>query len=107
MGILVAIIIVPIIVLAFYAIGAALLRKGIEDISSSVSEIKAAKSSKWANDFYSKYGVNASAALYMTKFIADHGRTPVWPSEVKIPAGRDASEFYNLVLAQQARQSSK
>lgn len=104
MLVLLVIILTPIVILAFYAIGSTLLRKSVEDISSSVSEIKANKSSSWANNFYSKYGVNASAELYMTKFIADHGRAPVWPSEVKVPASRNASEFY---LAQRASQSGQ
>lgn len=83
-GIILLVIFVPLIMIV---VGMSLITNSAESISKTRKEMKGMKAEKFANQFFTAYGVNASWDLYIDEFQKRNGRLPT-RHEIKVPRER-------------------
>lgn len=97
-GIVLLVIFVPLIMVV---VGLSLFNNSLESISKTRAEMKGMKAEKFANWFFTTYGVKASWDLYIDEFKKRNGRLPA-RVEIKVPRER-ASDVGALMDTCRAR----
>jgi hypothetical protein len=92
-AVILLIIFVPLVMIA---VGMSLLSKSATTISETRRDWRSHKAARFANEFYSKHGLNASWDLYISEFHKAYGRKPTF-HEIKVPVTR--SDDLSALLA--------